>query len=548
MATLRSGRSLQLVVVALLCPSSLADVGLPCPEDADVMSCQAWCLGVSPATGPPFSGAFGGSRCSELGSAPKPYERPQCNCYDREHTMVHASCVSPCPPRGPPKPVVQEADAQNAETRTCPAGDPSCTAAAQNLPTRRFLLYDTKFGEGFNLQREVFPRAGWVVSQLNKVVNESCAKKKKWKGTIRCVPWTLVLPPWCRVAHWRSASTHVPWREFFHEETLKGSKVPVIEFDEYVQEVGGAIVDVAIAYTTDKTELNSGKLKDPNLEMSGGLDDFLGWAHLGECDGAPGTGRELPRHRQLENGSYSITYSGQCDGGITAGDMRCAVYKSPFPKCTVDMLRTWLRTDARSVLVKSYDYLLSPDGAELDDLGLRAAMFYSEDIRQAGDSFIKRMFGDKPYLAAHCRRTDFLRARSATTPDVTAISGKLNQVLEERGLSQVFIATDAPGDILQELQNAVRGTVVVFDLGESLGHPGKQAAAEMWVAARADFFIGTIESRFTMSIQLERAFLGKPTETSSMEFCKEFPETKPCMAPKYRHQTQPSPTRQVYMR
>eukprot|EP00971_Amphidinium_carterae_P212959 4226727-Amphidinium_carterae.1 len=45
------------------------------------------------------------------------------------------------------------------------------------------------------------------------------------------------------------------------------------------------------------------------------------------------------------------------------------------------MLRTLLITDAKSVLLKSYDYLLSPDGEDLDKLGLRAAMFYSEDLQ-----------------------------------------------------------------------------------------------------------------------------------------------------------------------
>lgn len=30
------------------------------------------------------------------------------------------------------------------------------------LRSERFLLYDVKPGEGFNLQREVFPRLGWV--------------------------------------------------------------------------------------------------------------------------------------------------------------------------------------------------------------------------------------------------------------------------------------------------------------------------------------------------------------------------------------------------
>ena len=32
--------------------------------------------------------------------------------------------------------------------------------------SERYLLYDVKPGEGFNLQREVFPRVGWIATWL----------------------------------------------------------------------------------------------------------------------------------------------------------------------------------------------------------------------------------------------------------------------------------------------------------------------------------------------------------------------------------------------
>eukprot|EP00439_Symbiodinium_sp_Y106_P046551 s5758_g5.t3 len=70
---------------------------------------------------------------------------------------------------------------------------------------------------------------------------------------------------------------------------------------------------------------------------------------------------------------------------------------------------------------------------------------------------------------------------------------------------------------------------------DSLLTGGVNAIVETWIAARADFFVGTIESRFTMSIQLERSFLGKPHRTSEQEFCKEYKRGKSCLAPSYRH-------------
>ncbi|CAK0808900.1 unnamed protein product [Prorocentrum cordatum] len=102
-------------------------------------------------------------------------------------------------------------------------------------------------------------------------------------------------------------------------------------------------------------------------------------------------------------------------------------------------------------------------------------------------------------------------------------AGAEKQALEETGLGQVFVATDAPEDLREELRAEVRGAVHFYadpGAGPALDHPGKQAAAEIWIAARAEFFIGTQESRFTMAIQLERGFLGKRSATSEREFCK----------------------------
>mmetsp|Transcript_15601 Transcript_15601/g.38485 ORF Transcript_15601/g.38485 Transcript_15601/m.38485 type:complete len:98 (-) Transcript_15601:1333-1626(-) len=56
----------------------------------------------------------------------------------------------------------------------------------------RYLLYDAKLGEGFNLQKEIFIRAAWLAEALNS----ECASED-------CPRWIVVLPPWCFLAHWR---------------------------------------------------------------------------------------------------------------------------------------------------------------------------------------------------------------------------------------------------------------------------------------------------------------------------------------------------------
>lgn len=486
---------------------------LPCPADANLYSCKAWCEGVVP--GEAVKSTLGGKKCSELPATALVRDQPSCMCYDAEYKVQLAMCVSTCPGRGP-------APAKEEQGGTCAAGDSSCRA--QGPGARRFLLYDTKYGEGFNLQREVYPRAGWIVAEANKALAAKCGSKSEGD----CARWVLVLPPWCQVAHWWTGPEHVYWRTFFDSDALTDSKVPVIEFDEYVKAVGGQSVDMAVSFETDQ-------LLKQKEQLTGGSGKFMGFAgSISDCK----TKYVKPlEFRKLATGEFQIVYAGHCDGAIAAKELRCASLDGPWPQGVVDLVLA-LTSKVGSVLLKNYDYLLSPDSEQLDELGLRESMLFAADLRAHADEFIRNAFQGEGYLSAHCRRTDFLRAQEKTTPDVSNIALKLNEVLEQEGLKQVFIATDAPDDLRAALQDQVHGVVVFYDKksgAKQFDHKGKQAIVETWIAARADFFVGTIESRFTMSIQLERSFLGKPHRSSEQEFCKEYKRSKPCLAPSYRH-------------
>jgi len=373
------------------------------------------------------------------------------------------------------------------------------------------------------------------VAQLNKALEARCGEGAEGD----CARWTLVLPPWCRVVHWWSGTEPFPWSTFFDLKALLGSKVPVIEFAEYERLVGSKRVDLAVTYQTDKLE---------KAKLSGGQGGFLGWAErLEQCQSKY---RKAPEYQELPSGELSLVYAGYCDGGITARELRCASLDGPWPAGVVDMV-TSLGGSVGSVLLKDYDYLLSPDSEELDALGLRESMLWSEEIRRHGDDFLASALGGQKYLAAHCRRTDFLRVRTKTTPSADVVAAKLNAALAETGLKQVFVATDAPTDLREDLQRQVKAAVHFYDGASGAAafeHPGKQAAVELWIAARAEYFIGTIESRFTMWIQLERGFLGKPKEASEQEFCKSYKDPKEkCIAPQYRHPGRPGAHRQAYL-
>lgn len=143
----------------------------------------------------------------------------------------------------------------------------------------RFLVYDVKNGEGFHLQKEVIYRVALVVSMLNarsaqqarmtqlhaeerarQVQNHarvplSCASPPPSSSsrhecaassTSLLFPvWVLVLPPWCRLAHWRFSEEavreldgnpwlrHVPWGAFFDFEHLR-ERIPVMEYEDFL--------------------------------------------------------------------------------------------------------------------------------------------------------------------------------------------------------------------------------------------------------------------------------------------------------------------------
>jgi len=491
----------------------------PCPEDATVMTCAEWCKTVYPGSRATMSG----SSCARLSA--KDIERgigPACTCYDSGYENELKSCRSRCPKdEGAVEEMSQDDGSCFGST-----GKETCRADQLTSTSERYLLYDVKPGEGFNLQREVFPRVGWIVAQLN-AGRGGCSTV----GT--CTRWSLVLPPWCRLAHWRRASeAHVPWERFFDAKALRSTNITVLEFYEYVEKAGAPNVDLVVSTTTER-QSRSQMMSKPR--RSGG---FYGFARTSQQCFNSGSLRP-PRQEWMEQEMrWRVTYSGNCAKGVAAVDHRCAVLADSSGRDWVDLVQAAAREGARSVLLKAADAVSPPSKEELDDLGLREAMLFAQPIRDAGERYIREILQSKPFLAVHCRRTDFLHAREATTPSVEAIVDQLELALRDFDLHQVYVATDAPDDLKDILKAKVRTGGVFFlddmDLkADSSLLEGELAAIEMWIAARATAFIGTQESRFTMHIQLERSWLGKAFETSNRELCKSLASRR-CMSPYYK--------------
>ncbi|CAE8627410.1 unnamed protein product, partial [Polarella glacialis] len=116
--------------------------------------------------------------------------------------------------------------------------------------------------------------------------------------------WVLVLPPWCRLAHWPTTDQeHVPWRHFFLDSALKAAKVPVIEFEEFTYAENGPRVDLVVTTTTERLQR-----KTMHGRQNGG---FYGWANSrGACSGRAG-GQPLAGHEwEPDVERRRVAYSG----------------------------------------------------------------------------------------------------------------------------------------------------------------------------------------------------------------------------------------------
>ncbi len=94
----------------------------------------------------------------------------------------------------------------------------------------RYLIYSVNPPEGFNLRRDVHMRAANLVRRLREEEN-----------------WTLVLPPWPHLYHWKSVvgQSGMPWGQFFDLTSLN-RYVPSVEFEEFIRREGDAIDEVSL--------------------------------------------------------------------------------------------------------------------------------------------------------------------------------------------------------------------------------------------------------------------------------------------------------------
>ena len=334
--------------------------------------------------------------------------------------------------------------------------------AAAQPPPRRFLLYDIPSAEGFNLRRDVLTRALLLTEDLG-------------------ASWTLVLPPFHRMYHWRhdEPGETIPWRAFLDLSRVS-DRVAFVEFDDYVR-AHGTRVDRLLHLVT-------GPLDDrgPRLEPR-------------DCASVPPFG---PR---VFGGTTTI------DAAVRECRFMLAPYRALAPVLAA--------LPGESVLV---------DGLQIgywDDTyggarywAMRERMQFAAPLVREADRFVASAFGGAPYLAVHLRRGDFL-ATPRPHPSLDDVVAQVKVAQQRTGLTRLYLATDGSDADVAYLR--ARLTFTRYTPPADLAMTdGGVAILDQIVASRAAHFIGTEGSTFTRVIMEDREIAGRDPASTYDVLCK----------------------------
>ncbi|GFR71850.1 GDP-fucose protein O-fucosyltransferase 2 [Elysia marginata] len=396
--------------------------------------------------------------------------------------------------------------------------------ASEDLKYRepRYLLYDVNPGEGFNLRRDVYMRIAVLVRSLNE------------DG-----PWTLVLPPWSRLYHWRSRDVgpqeRIPWSLFFDLDSLR-EFVPVMEFHEFL-------------------EVNKKNTIDEVYYLQHYKEGWDKWEE--KMDKRPCITN--PYDWNPESQHWYGWFFGYNDE-VEALKMECISVMGHAGILKPFLLKN---TSARSVMLDRAETVLHDRYGDAVFWQVRRSMRFSKQLRDIGDAFraefldstdakdktvvekswknMKRKHGDAlggPYLAVHLRRADFVRVREKDVPSLKFAAKQLKDLAEKHSLNKIFVATDAPMDEYKLLKGYIGDSYEVFKF-----EPTKQmrkdfkdggvAIIDQWICAHARLFVGTRESTFSFRIQDEREILGFNPDMTFNRLCHE--KDKKCEQPTRWH-------------
>lgn len=372
----------------------------------------------------------------------------------------------------------------------------------------RYLLYDCNPGEGFNLRRDVYIRIANLVKHLNT------------KET-----WTLVLPPWGGIGyHWKEhvfEQSKIPWSKFFDIESL-AKHISVIEYEAYVERMGGAVVDELwylqpydeeIDFDNWVDKVDERPCIDPPVYESDNEGKIRGWfwgyeetyAKKFKCISIQGSARIISDslHRNTSAKSIMLDRGENLIHDVYGGKdywdaRRSMVFSKKLREIAAEVRRLHLNsTDEKDHCVLPLDW--------------------TKNERQENSAV------GGPYIAAHVRRKDFMRAREGHVATLKKVAQDLITISEEYDITTIFIASDGTEKEMKELRNYLSGMNMVrytpnMDEDRKL-KKGGVAIIDQIICSHARYFIGSYESTFSFRIAEEREIMGFSSASTYNRFC-----------------------------
>lgn len=383
-----------------------------------------------------------------------------------------------------------------------------------NFSTKRYILYDVNPPEGFNLRRDVYIR---IAVFIKKLLEEN----SKYH-------WTLVLPPWGKLYHWRSkdigAQVRIPWGNFFDISSLK-KYIPVIEMYEFLKEYpsieGGTDLDIVYILQNDEEMFKTGKFREKN-----------------EITNCP---KGRVRYEQIGENEFFGNFWGY--DNITARNLKCVTFHG-----TASKLRGNLRPQLYgSIVFDHMEIALHDVYGSREFWRARRSMRYNSELYEIANNFRQRELNSNdvddfterpdnwqeekdrrnavggPYLAVHLRRQDFLQGRAETIPTIKSAASQLKEKMKELQIKTLFVATDADDYEFKKLEYYLEDFKVVkyipTERERNKFKDGGIAIIDQIICSHARYFIGTHESTFSFRIQEEREIIGFPINMTFNRLC-----------------------------
>ena len=344
--------------------------------------------------------------------------------------------------------------------------------------------------------------------------------------------WTLVLPKWSLLPHWRRKSDDsiTEWKSYFDVRSLN-QFVSVIEFNEFVSQSQ----DIS---SESKTMIDV-VLSLEHFEDTFESNDWTERHELKECN--------QTKHFKTRD-SRIVYFYGNSDQLIYKNlfCLKIEGFLSTLRQIIVDKF-----SEAKTVFISNAEVILNNEFGSKEYWSVRRSMRFNEHLISIANEFrkkflnsddisdktvidsdwmsIKRMDREAvggPYMAVHLRRGDFAKWRHKDVPDLDCAVKQIDFVIKTfLKIKNVFIASDADQNewsIIEQLLLDLDLKVYRFQSSELTD--GQIAIIDQWIASHAILFVGTYDSTFSFRIQEEREILGFSPNTTFNALCSKCEE------------------------